>query len=280
MSDKDLFLLPGGLCIVALMFAAVWYGVRKRRRTTRIREPFPSEWRSQLQRSLPLYGTMPAELRSRLEPLVREFLLDVDFVGCQGLVVTDEMRVVIATQACLLTVGSQAGGFRSLYSVLLYPDEFVVADSDEDEAGVITEGTRVLSGQTFETSRIILSWRDVQESGGADEAYNVVLHEFAHHLDHSFGGALTMSSPGHRKLERWHTVLNREYEALCDAVDAGEPTLIDPYGAEHLEEFFAVATETFFEQPRDLQRRHSHLYSELRSFYGLDPASWRAAPTA
>ena len=258
----------------ALVIAIAWSVMRMRRRTTRMRTPFPREWRDLLHRTLPLYGRLPAELRLRLEPLVREFLLDIEFIGCQGLTVTDEMRLSVATQACLLVVGHRTGGFRSLRSVLLYPDEFVVEESDEDDAGVVTEGTRVLAGQTFATSRIILSWRDVQASGGAGEAYNVVLHEFAHYLDHSVGGALSSSSSRHRSLKSWHAVLGREYQVLCDAVDRGEPTLIDPYGAEHLEEFFAVATETFFEQPRELQRRHSHLYTELRKFYALDPASW------
>ena len=267
MRESDLVLL---LSAVAAAIAILWYVARTRRRSAGMREPFPSEWRRLLQRSLPLYRTMPAELRLRLEPLVREFLLDVDCVGCQGLSVTDEMRLVIATQACLLTANSGAGAFRSLRSVLIYPDEFVVEESDEDEAGVVTEGTRVLSGQAFETSRIVLSWRDVAEGSATDEAYNVVLHEFAHYLDHSVG----LTERGHRAQEGWHAVLNREYEALCDAVERGESTLIDPYGAEHLEEFFAVATETFFEQPRELRGRHSQLYAELQSFYGLDPAAW------
>jgi len=266
------------LASAVILAALAGYAVRRHHRLRRIRAPFPGEWRQRLELSVPLYRRLPGELRLRLEPRVREFLLDVDFIGCRGLTVTDEMRLVIATQACLLIVGTPASQFRSLYSVLLYPDEFVVAEKDEDEAGVVTEGTRALSGQSFETSRIVLSWRDVQEGGAAGEAYNVVLHEFAHYLDHSVGGVLTRPSSRHRALRRWHDVLSREYEALCDAVDAGEPTLIDPYGAEHLEEFFAVATETFFEQPRELQRRHSQLYAELSRFYGLDPAAWPSEP--
>jgi hypothetical protein len=258
------------LIAAAAPIAMLWYAARARRRARQIREPFPSAWRVLLHGSLPLYRNMPAELRLRLEPLVREFLLDVDFVGCQGLIVTDEMRLVIATQACLLIANSGAGAFRSLRSVLVYPDEFLVEESNEDEAGVVTEGTRVLSGQTFDTSRIVLSWRDVAEGCATDDAYNVVLHEFAHYLDHSVG----LTERGHRALAGWHAVLSREYAALCAAVDRGESTLIDPYGAEHIEEFFAVATETFFEQPRELQGRHTHLYAELQSFYKLDPAKW------
>jgi Mlc titration factor MtfA (ptsG expression regulator) len=217
---------------------------------------------------------MPSDLRRLLEPLVREFLDDVEFVGCQGLRITDEIRLIIAVQACLLVIRHGAGAYRRLHSVLVYPDEFVVDESEEDEAGVVTEGTRILSGQTFETARIILSWSDVLESTGAGEPYNVVLHEFAHYLDHMADGALTSRGSGHPSLESWHAVLQREYEALCDAVDRDEPTLIHPYGAEHLEEFFAVATETFFEAPREMQLRHSHLYEELRAFYALDPARW------
>jgi MtfA peptidase len=247
---------------------------RARRRALALSHPFPPQWRSLLQEQLPLYRRMPADLRLRLEPLVRAFLADVEFVGCQGFEITDQIRLVIAIQACLLIAGHGPGAYGSLRSVLVYPDEFVVDERDEDEAGVVTEGTRVLSGQTFETSRIILSWRDVLESGSAEEVYNVVLHEFAHYLDHSVGGALTAQPSKERASESWHRVFEREYEALCDAVDRGETTLIDPYGAEHLEEFFAVATETFFEAPREMRERHSHLYEELRGFYALDPASW------
>jgi Mlc titration factor MtfA (ptsG expression regulator) len=272
-TDWQLWLLAGAAA-VAIVSIALGIKARARRRASEVSQPFPAEWRSLLQQAVPLYRRMPEHVRLRLEPLVRAFLADVQFVGCQGLEITDAMRLVIATQACLLLAGHGPGTYDSLHSVLVYPDEFVVDEVDEDDAGVVTEGTRVLSGQSFEMSRIILSWQDVQESGGAGEAYNVVLHEFAHYLDHSVGGALTSKSSKRRSLQRWHEVLEREYEALCDAVDRGEATLIDPYGAEHLEEFFAVATETFFEKAREMRQQHSHLYTELQKFYRLDPARW------
>jgi Mlc titration factor MtfA (ptsG expression regulator)/transglutaminase-like putative cysteine protease len=244
-------------------------------RAPRPSPPFPPAWRALLTNTVPLYARMPADLRLRLEPLTRTFLDRVQFVGCNGLVVTDDMRVTVAVQACLLIVRSGAS-YDDLRSVLLYPDEFLVEESDVDEAGVVSEGTRVLSGQALDTSRIVLSWRDVLDSGTAEEAYNVVLHEFAHHLDHSIGGALTegASRNGTGVLANWHAVLEKEYDELCDAVERGEPTLIDPYGAEHLAEFFAVATETFFELPGELKRAHPRLYAELARFYGLDVARW------
>ncbi len=253
--------------------AAVWYGIR-RRRLRAYREPFSPEWRAQLASSSSLYQRVPAELRVALEPRMRQFLAEVRFIGCNGLAITDEMRLVIAFQACLLVSQRHPDAYRSLYRVLVYPDEFVVPEHDEDEAGVVTEGERAVSGQALDTDRIVLSWRDVQESGGEPDAYNVVLHEFAHYLDHSVDG--TLSAPLTRRggLAEWHGVLQREYERLCSAAERGEDTLIDPYGAEELAEFFAVTTETFFEQPRQLAQRHPELYGALRRFYALDPARW------
>jgi Mlc titration factor MtfA (ptsG expression regulator) len=266
-----LALVVGAIVLVLLAFVLLrWHRARRQART--FHEPFPHEWRTLLERRVPLYARMPRDLRLRLEPAVRAFLARIEFIGCQGLQITDEMRLVVATQASLLVVENDAHAYTGLHSVLLYPDEFVVKESDQDEAGVVTEGERVLSGQTFDTARIILSWRDVQESGAEDEAYNVVLHEFAHYLDHSIDSALT--ERGHTS--SWHETLEREYDALCDAVERGEATVIDPYGAEHLAEFFAVATETFFEQPLAFRETHPRLYEELRDFFKLDPSTWRS----
>lgn len=231
-----------------------------RLRVPKASEPFPDEWRARLECTVPLYRRMPADLRLRLEPLTRAFLKKIHFAGCNSLSVTDEMRVTIAVQACLLILRDDVSAYDELRSVLIYPDEFLVEESEEDEAGVVTRGTQALSGQTFDTARIILSWRDVQEGGTHDEAYNVVLHEFAHYLDHSRGAE--------------HPILEEGYKALCDAVERGERTLIDPYGAEHPAEFFAVATETFFEQPVKMAARHPQLYALLRESYGIDPARW------
>jgi Mlc titration factor MtfA (ptsG expression regulator) len=261
----------GLLTIVAIL---LWHSIRERRRAVRFSEPFPEGWRRMLMEALPLYRRMPEDLRRQIEPVVRKFLEDVRFVGCQGLQVTDEMRLIIAVQACLLIVARDPDAYDALASVLLYPDEFVVNEAEEDEAGVVHEGERVLAGQAFDTARIVLSWRDVQESAVEGDPYNVVLHEFAHYLDNSVDGTLTNTRAKRAALEAWHAVLDREYEALCDAVDRGEEVLIDPYATESTVEFFAVATEAFFETPVELQTHHPALYAELRSFYGLDPASW------
>ena len=214
---------------------------------------------------------MPADLRAELEPAMRNFLARVAFVGCGGLEVSEPMRLTVALHAALLTRRIGIGAFGRLYSVLIYPDEFVVEQRIEDEdTGLVTEGQEVLSGQTIDTDRVIISWRDVMEAEDADGPYNVIAHELAHYLDHAWGGAL--SSPGSQS--DWHDTLAAEHQALIDAVDRGEETLIDPYGAEDSAEFFCVATETLLEAPHELLQHHPQLYAQLSRFYGLDPARW------
>jgi Mlc titration factor MtfA (ptsG expression regulator) len=114
----------------------------------------------------------------------------------------------------------------------------------------------------------------VQDHGSDTEIYNVVVHEFAHFLDNAVDGTLTDTGSRRAEFEAWHALLEREYQALCDAVDRDQDTLIDPYGAESTVEFFAVATEAFCERPAELQRLHAALYAALVTFYGFDPASW------
>ena len=243
-------------------------------RTGRKSEAFPTRWREILESSLPLYSRMPASVRAGVEPLALEFLRKVRFVGCDSLVVTDEMRLVVAAQACLLIAGHRVKPYEELMSVLLYPDEFVVNRMSEDEAGVVTEFEDVLSGESHDTSRVVLSWRDIKEPLENGDLCNVVLHEFAHYLDHSVDGAFTDVEDRNASLKGWHDVLAAEFNAHCEAVEAEEETLIDPEGAEHPSEFFAYATEVFFEVPVDLKQRHPQLYEGLKTAYGLDPASW------
>ena len=275
MSEPEAMFLALALAGAAALAAWLLFARHRARRVAAAAaEPFPDEWRRMLARRSPLYRRMPPDLRRRLEPVTRAFLARVPFVGCNGLHVTDEMRVLVAVQASLLVVERDVYAYDELRSVLLYPDEFVVQEADEDEAGIVTEGSRALSGQTLDTARIVLSWRDVLESGDETLIYNVVLHEFAHYLDHSVGGMLSAADGAPRSLEAWHAVLEREYDALCDAADREEETLIDPYGAEDPAEFFAVAAETFFEAPVELEHHHPALYRELAGFFGLDPARW------
>ncbi|MFM1885033.1 MAG: hypothetical protein RL026_190 [Pseudomonadota bacterium] len=263
--------------------AAAWQeGIKGLVRTLRQRAalqrlpPAAEAARVLLRSRLPLWSRLPPALALRTAALAAQWQQRMRFEGCNGLVVTEEMRWLIGFQACLLVSHRGLAPYAGLRAVLVYPDAFVVRQHFEDEAGVVTEGDDVLSGQTVDTSRILLSWTDIEDGLLHDDGYNVVVHEFAHLLDHELGGELSRREGGADS--PWHDVFEAEYAALCAAVDAGEDTVVDPYGSEDPVEFFAVCTEAFIGLPRLLEARHPRLYAQLRRFYGLDPARWSPGP--
>ena len=252
-----------------LIGAPLW---RTRHRAAVMARPLAASAVAAVDANVPAVRELPPELRVRLESLMAAFLAEKEFIGCNGLAVTDEMRATIAAMACLLVLGRR-GHYDDLHSVLVYPTAFYVEDEIEDEAGVVEKRRRVLSGEAWESSRIILSWEDVLEAARhPGEGYNVALHEFAHYLDAEGLGL----GAGTRAVAAWADDLAREFESLLDAVDRGEHTFLDPYAAEDEAEFFAVATEDFFERPAELRAAHPRLYTLLQEFYALDPGSWAA----
>jgi Mlc titration factor MtfA (ptsG expression regulator) len=258
--------------VLAWLIAAPWW--RARRRSARMAEPLSSGARAAIERNVPVVRHLPPALRARLESLVSAFVAEKEFIGCNGLVVTEEVRATLAALACLLVLGRR-GHYDALHSVLVYPTAFWVEDEIEDEAGVVERRRRVLSGEAWDSSRIILSWEDVLEAARAPgEGYNVALHEFAHYLDAEGAGL----AEGGRPVSAWADDLALEFDALLDAVDRGEYTFLDPYAAEDEAEFFAVATEDFFDRAAELRAAHPRLYSLLREFYALDPAAWPEPP--
>jgi len=273
-----------GLVLAALAVLSVLalLGQRLRRRAAQRRrgaQPFRDDWRTALRRHVPLYRRLPGALRAQVERTALVFAARVDFVGCNGLQVTDEMRLVVAVQAALLVVKRNADAYRPLHSVLLYPDAFVVPIAEEDETGVVTEAQDVLAGQSIATDSIVLSWPDVISTAPSAHAHNLVLHECAHFLDHVWGGTLSTASSD--AASTWHDTLGAEYARLCRAVESGAQSLIDPYGSADRAEFFAVATEAFFERSDALAKQNPELYAVLREFYGLNPIEWPAeGPTA
>jgi MtfA peptidase len=278
-------LLPIILVVATALAAAAWLVgqplLQRRRRLAWARRPFPASWEQYLLQRMPIYRRMPAPLRERLHGLIQIFVREKNFVGCNGLVVSDEMRVVIAAYACLLVVNRPEVPRSQLYdellSILVYPTPFIVPESHHDEHGIVTQGHRVLSGQAWNAQRIILSWQDIEEAAtaGHELAPQVVVHEFAHYLDmedETMDGAPGLGSAA--AYEQWSEVFWGEYERLCDDIDAGRATFLDPYAASEPAEFFAVVTEAFFQQPRELEQQHAGLYEQLRKYYRVDPARW------
>jgi Mlc titration factor MtfA (ptsG expression regulator) len=233
-----------------------------------------------LERNVAQYRGMPAAQRRRLERLVQQFLYQKKFVGCAGLELTDEMRVTIAGQACLLLLGRGEAVYPGLDTVLLYPGAFLVPRREVDAAGVVTERRQDLLGESWGDGRVVLSWEHVRRAGLAPEgAHNVVLHEFAHQLDSESGNTNGAPYLGSRASYRsWAEVLSRDYANLRAEAFFGEHGVLDHYGATSPAEFFAVATESYFEQPWRLAARHPALYEEFLKYYRVDPRDWSAEP--
>jgi Mlc titration factor MtfA (ptsG expression regulator) len=259
-----------GLAVLAWIAAHGLLAARRRRAL--YAQSLDAVARDALARWLPQSGRMPAKLRDRLERLTAVFVGEKTFVGCGGFRVTPETKVAIAAQACLLVLGRNTHVYDRLHSVLVYPSQFVVRGEWQDEDGVVTDEPRVLAGESWDVSRVILSWEDVDSRGDPGEAYNVVIHEFAHYLDHESGGAPWIAGSGARR--RWWRLLDEELGRLRAQADAGARSFLDPYAAEDRGEFFAVASEAFFEEPAAFARELPALYRAFSEVYRLDPAAW------
>jgi hypothetical protein len=233
-----------------------------------------------IERNVAQYRGMPRELRTQLQRLVKQFLHQKTFVGCAGLEVTEEMRVTIAAQACLLLLNRPTRVYPGLHAVLVYPGAFLVPRRQQDEAGVVTETRQDLLGESWGDGRVVLSWEHVRRAGLPPEGtHNVVLHEFAHQLDSESGsnnGAPFLGSP--ERYRSWSETLSRDFDLLRRDAYWGQRDVLDPYGATNPAEFFAVATESFFEQPHELAARHPELYAEFEAYYRVDPRAWLPAP--
>jgi hypothetical protein len=246
---------------------------RKRRRLRAL--PLSDHEKAVLERAVPYARCMPAELRVKLEGLMRVFLAEKSFEGCGGLEVDEAMRITIAAQACILLAGLETDeAYPLLYSVLVYPGPYVAEGAECMPNELVEPVAQERVGESWVHGSVVLSWDDV-ERGVSRDGVNVVFHEFAHQLDHETGsddGTPRLDDEEFRK--HWVVVMTAEYQSLVRSVDAGERTLLDEYGAESPAEFFAVATECFFELPRRLRERHPQLYDVLGRFYRQDPAAW------
>ena len=238
--------------------------------------PFPAAWRAILKKRVPYFHALPADLQLQLKRHIQVFLAEKAFIGCAGQEITDEIRVTVAAQACLLILNRPTDYYPGLRQILVYPSSFVVRKAHTDDTGVAHQGHQVLAGESWSQGQVILSWQDTLEGAAQPhDGQNVVLHEFAHQLDQATGHANGAPALGGRwHYERWSSVLGAEFNALQARTDPSHESLFSDYGATDPAEFFAVITEVFFEQPQRMATEHSALYQELVSFYQLDPLSW------
>ncbi len=264
--------------IIGLIIAGIFVSpflVKQRRKRLKHR-PFPPLWQTIIENNLPIYLRLSPAERRRLQGHIQVFLAEKQFIGCQGLQVTLEMKLTIAAVACLLLLNERGKYFPKLSSILIYPTTYFVTQTVATSDYVVEEKREARLGESWVKDQLVLSWQQVQQDTRSwRDGHNVVLHEFAHQLDQEDGKAEGVPIlPRKSDYPIWAKVMTEEYQQLCNDVQKGKNTVINSYGATNPAEFFAVATETFFEKPQQLLKKHPALYELLQPYYRLDPVQW------
>jgi len=238
------FLCAAALGLILLLVGQPWLRAYRQRRI--LRHPFPAPWRKVLQRRVPLLRHLPADLQLQLKRSIQVFIAEKAFIGCAGLKVSEEMRVVIAAQACLLVLNRSMRHYDHVRQILVYPGAFIVQRTVTDGIGVQQDQRQALSGESWAQGQVILSWQDALEGAAvADDGRNVVLHEFAHQLDQENGAAqgapLPAAGDTQHNPQRWKQVLSQAYAHLQDQAQRGEQGLFNHYAAESPAELHQTA---------------------------------------
>ncbi|AIE75120.1 MULTISPECIES: zinc-dependent peptidase [unclassified Synechocystis] len=240
--------------------------------------PLPPHWQAILGDRLPFYSQFSPQQRQKLEAKIQLFLQQKQFIGCNDFVLTDEVRLVIAAQACYLALELGSNPYPRLDTILVYPDAFQVRQITSPDGYVVEEEDTIRAGESWDRAgQLILAWGTIAwDLERWQDGHNVIFHEFAHQLDMGDGamnGVPKLSR--NNDYQRWRSVFTEEYQQLLSQLENNLPTVIDPYGATNPCEFFAVVTETFFEKGQELQRNHGQLYQLLQKYYRLNPLGSR-----
>jgi len=240
-------------------------------------QPFKKAWRKIIQQRMPYFRQMPVDLQLQLKKHIQVFLAEKTFIGCNGVKITDEIKITISAQACLLLLNRKTDYYPKLQTILVYPRAFVTEQQRKNVDGVQHTQKRVLAGESWEFGKVVLSWQDTLDGAQVtDDGRNVVIHEFAHQLDQENGKAngAPILHKG-QSYQCWAEVFSTQFELLKMQAKKGTPSLFDYYGATEPAEFFAVASEVFFEQAKQLYNEYPELYQQLKQYYHLDPIHWQ-----
>jgi Mlc titration factor MtfA (ptsG expression regulator) len=250
-----------------------WFRHWKRKRILARHRIDDALW-ARAQKHLPFLRGLPDDAQRRLREMAVLFLAEKQISPVRGVALSDDDRVEIALQACLPVLELGLDWYDGWVGIVVHPADFHVRRSETGEDGVVHEWNDQLSGETWSGGPVVLSWEALDDSGSvAEGGANVVIHEFAHKLDMMAGDADGVPPlPTREARERWTAVFDAEFDRFCADVDAGKDTFLDPYAAENEAEFFAVASEAFFESPNALQRGFPALYDLFMGFYKQDPA--------
>jgi MtfA peptidase len=256
----------------------MFHWLRDHRRAEIRKRPFPDEWETIVRNNVAHYSVLDDAGRAELRAMIQVLIEEKNWEGCGGLELTDEIRVTIAAQACLLQLGLPHDYYRNVMSILVYPSTVV---TPERRPGVFemplgqVEGPIPILGQAFAHGSVILVWDSALRGARHPElGHNLVYHEFAHQLD-MLDGAADGTPPISNRMQfaEYVAVCSHEFLRLRKLAEEGQKTFLDVYGATDEAEFFAVATEEFFDRPIELQKNAPELYNVLKTYYCQDPAA-------
>lgn len=263
-----------GLAIIGYSLAKPYFREYQRDKVKSL--PFKKQWRKIIQQRMPYFRQMPADLQLQLKQHIQVFISEKSFVGCNGIEITDEIRVTIAAQACLLLLNRKTDYYPKLKTILIYPSAFLKEQNQRSADGVQYTRKVALSGESWDFGKIVLSWQDSLHGAELpNDGHNVVIHEFAHQLDQENGKANGAPILGKgQNYQCWSQVFSQQFEILRKQAASGTPSIFDYYGATEPAEFFAVVSEVFFEKSTQFYQQHPALYRQLTDYYKVDPIHW------
>ena len=269
-------LLPIFICVLLIGYSVGKPYWREYQRDKVRQRPFKKEWRKIIQQRMPYFRQMPADLQLQLKQHIQVFLEEKEFVGCNGVEITDEIKLTIAAQACLLLLNRRTDYYPKLNTILVYPRAFVKQQEQRSADGVQYTQRVALAGESWGYGKIVLSWQDTLDGAEIpNDGRNVVIHEFAHQLDQENGKANGAPILGkHQSYKCWSDIFSEQFELLRKQASAGIPSLFDYYGATEPAEFFAVTSEVFFERAKQFNHEYPKLYQQLMQYYQVDPIHW------
>ncbi|MBU2872332.1 M90 family metallopeptidase [Colwellia sp. E2M01] len=263
-----------GLSIIIYLMSKPYLLEHKRNNIKKL--PFKKEWRKIIQKRMPYFKQMPTDLQLQLKQHIQVFIAEKEFVGCNGVEITDEIKITIAAQACLLLLNRKTNYYPKLKTILIYPGAFTKVQNQQAVDGTQQTKRINLSGESWDFGKVVLSWQDsVHGAELPHDGHNVVIHEFAHQLDQENGranGAPTLGKE--QNYQSWSDTFSKQFKLLQRQAAANIPSLFDYYGATNPAEFFAVVSEVFFEKSEQFAKEHPELYQQLTGYYKVDPIHW------
>lgn len=263
-----------GIAIIGYMMAKPYVLEYKRDKVRSL--PFKKKWRKIIQQRMPYFRQMPTDLQLQLKQHIQVFITEKKFIGCNGVKITDEIKITIAAQACLLLLNRKTDYYPKLKTILVYPSAFIKEQNQRSADG--TQSTRkiALSGESWDFGKIVLSWQDSLHGAELpNDGHNVVIHEFAHQLDQENGTANGSPILGKdQSYQCWSHIFSQQFEILKKQAATGTPSIFNYYGATEPAEFFAVVSEVFFEKSKQFSLEYPALYKQLTNYYKVDPMNW------